>query len=206
MPRLKRGEQVVLATHNAGKLREFALLLGPSGIEVISAGDLGLPEPDETGDSFAANALLKADAAQQATGRPALADDSGVDVAGLDGAPGIYAARWAGPEKDFGQAMRRVHDELAARFGSFEQADKRAAFVACLALVRPEGERATFEGRCEGTLVWPPRGDGGFGYDPMFVPDGDTRTFGEMSAGEKKALSHRARAFAALKQACLDDA
>lgn len=206
MPRLKRGEQVVLATHNAGKLREFALLLGPSGIEVISAGDLGLPEPDETGDSFAANALLKADAAQQATGRPALADDSGVDVAGLDGAPGIYAARWAGPEKDFGQAMRRVHDELAARFGSFEQADKRAAFVACLALVRPEGERAIFEGRCEGTLVWPPRGDGGFGYDPMFVPDGDTRTFGEMSADEKKAFSHRARAFAALKQACLDDA
>ncbi|WGF86435.1 RdgB/HAM1 family non-canonical purine NTP pyrophosphatase [Marinivivus vitaminiproducens] len=203
MTRLHRGERVVLATHNAGKLREFDMLLAPLGIEVVSAGSLGLAEPEETGDSFAANAILKAEAAVAATGLPALADDSGVSVAGLGGAPGIYSARWAGPGKDFAIAMRRVRDELAGRFGSFERADRRGAFIACLAIVRPGGERATFEGRCDGTLVWPPRGEGGFGYDPMFVPDGDDRTFGEMTAAEKKAFSHRARALAVLKQACL---
>ena len=199
---------VVIATHNTGKLREMRELLAPHGIEVLSAGDLGLPEPDETGDTFVANALIKARAAASAANRPALADDSGLCVESLDGAPGIYSARWAGETKDFAAAMARVERELRAR-GAVQP--WRGYFVSALALAWPDGHVETFEDRVEGDLVFPPRGTAGFGYDPLFKPDGHTRTFGEMSAEEKhglpadgsRALSHRARAFQALQRACL---
>ena len=199
---------VVIATHNAGKLREMRELLAPHGIEAVSAGDLGLPEPEETGDTFVANALIKARAAEAAANRPALADDSGLCVEGLDGAPGIYSARWAGEAKDFAAAMARVERELRAR-GAVPP--WRGYFVSALALAWPDGHVETFEDRVDGDLVFPPRGTAGFGYDPLFKPDGHTRTFGEMSAEEKhglpadgsRALSHRARAFQALQRACL---
>jgi XTP/dITP diphosphohydrolase len=181
-------------------------LLSPRGIEAVSAGELGLPEPEETGTTFAENARIKARAATQATGLPAFADDSGLAVAALNGAPGIYSARWAGDDKNFARAMRTIEDKLSA----LKTSDRRAEFVAALCLAWPDGHTEDFEARVAGTLVWPPRGEQGFGYDPMFLPDGFDRTFGEMSADEKhglpprgKGLSHRARAFMELARACL---
>lgn len=203
---------VVIATHNAGKLAEMRDLLGPFGIAASSAGELGLPEPDETGTTYAENASLKAQAATQASGLPALADDSGLAVDALDGAPGLFSARWAGPAKDFAAAMARVERELARR-GATTAERRRAHFVSALVIAWPDGREELFEGRVHGALVWPPRGGAGFGYDPMFQPDGHARTFGEMSATEKhgldggaaepEPLSHRARAFRQLAQACL---
>lgn len=187
----------MIASHNPGKLREIADLLAPHGLSVVSAGDLGLGEPEETGASFDANARLKALAATAGAGLPALADDSGLAVAALDGRPGIYSARWAGPERDFAVAMSRVEEELAA------QSDRRAHFVCVLALAWPDGRCETFEGRIDGQLVWPPRGDRGFGYDPMFLPDGHDLTFGQMDPTLKHAISHRARAFEAFLAAQL---
>ncbi len=195
-------DRLVIATHNAGKLAEFRELFAPHGIAVLSAGELGLPEPEETGTSFAANARLKAEAAVRGAGLPALADDSGLCVDALDGAPGIYSARWAGPEKDFAGAMARIEALLAER-GAATPPARRAHFIAALALVWPDGRVEAVEGRVDGTLVHPPRGTSGFGYDPVFLPDGHDRTFGEMPAEEKhglpadggQALSHRARAF-----------
>jgi XTP/dITP diphosphohydrolase len=201
--------QIVAATHNKGKLAEFRDLLDPYGIEVVGAGALGLPEPEETGDTFVANALIKARAATEATRMISLADDSGICVVGLDGAPGIYSARWAGGGgKDFAPAMARIARELEARSAVKPW---RAYFVSVLALAWPDGHVETFEGRVDGDLTYPPRGTAGFGYDPMFIPDGYGRTFGEMTAAEKHglpadgslALSHRARAFQLLAQACL---
>ena len=186
--------RLLIATHNPGKLREFEFLLEPHGLEVVGAAAFGLPEPEETGITFEANALLKARAAALASGLPALADDSGIVVAGLDGAPGIHSARWAGPERDFDQAITRVLDGLAQRFGSFAAADKRAAFVAVLCLCRPDGDHRFFEGWVEGTLIDAPRGARGFGYDPIFVPAGHALTFAEMTAEEKHRISHRRRA------------
>ena len=202
---------IVVASHNSGKVREIVDLLGPFGIAVKSASELGLAEPEETGTTFEANAILKAKAAAGASGLVALADDSGLAVDALDGAPGIFSARWAGQTKDFSIAMRKVEDALAEN-GATTHDKRRAQFVAALALATPQGEVETFTGRVEGTLVWPPRGDKGFGYDPVFLPDGHSRTFGEMSAEEKHgwrpghtdALSHRARAFQLLAQRFLE--
>ena len=196
MPRsLVPGERLVVATHNPGKLREIEVLVAPFGMSVVSAGALGLPEPEETGDTFEANALLKAEAAAAASGLPALADDSGLAVDALGGAPGIYSARWAGPEKDFAAAMGRVEETLAA-LGATSPDARRAHFVAVLALAFPDGGHDLFRGEVHGTLIYPPRGSGGFGYDPMFVPEGHDRTFGEMDPALKQSMSHRARAFA----------
>jgi XTP/dITP diphosphohydrolase len=192
------GRRLVLATHNAGKLREIEALLAPYSIAVVGAGALGLPEPEETGTTFEANAELKARAAAQASGLPALADDSGLVAHALDGAPGIYSARWAGQKRDFAAAMAKVEQELeGAR-------DRRAYFVAVLALAWPEGAVAHWRGEVHGDLVWPPRGDRGFGYDPMFVPAGHAMTFGEMAPADKQRLTHRARAFEKFRQACLE--
>jgi len=197
MRRFKAGDKLVLATHNKGKYRENAALLAPFGLEVLSAGDLGLPEPEETGATFAENAVLKAKAAMAATGLPALADDSGLAVPALGGQPGIHTARWAGPQRDFHLAMQRVHDELGAN------PDRRGFFVCNLSVAWPGGETASFEGRLEGDLVWPLRGDRGFGFDPMFQPKGFAVTFGEMDPKQKEAMSHRALAFAQLCEALL---
>lgn len=197
-PRLFDGERLVLASHNAGKLREIADLMAPYGIQVVSAATLGLPEPEETGTTFVANAELKARAAAQASGLPALADDSGLAVVALDGAPGIYSARWAGPTRDFAVAMARVQHELEARGTT----DRRAYFVAALSLCWPDGHCESFEGRVHGTLSWPPRGNRGFGYDPIFVPDGYRESFGELDPALKHAISHRAQAFRQLEAAC----
>lgn len=186
--------RLVIASHNAGKVREVAELLAPHGIEGVPAAALGLPEPEETGDTFLANAELKARAAVR-SGLPALADDSGLAVAALGGAPGIYSARWAGPDRDFAHAMAKVHDRLGDR-------PREAAFIAALALAWPDGHVESFEGRVEGRLVWPPRGERGFGYDPVFVPDGHDETFGEMDPDAKSRISHRTRAFAKLAAAC----
>jgi XTP/dITP diphosphohydrolase len=194
--RLAPGARVVLASHNPGKLREIAALLAPHGVGIVSAGALGLPEPEETAADFVGNARLKALAASRASSMPALADDSGFSVAALGGAPGVVSARWAGPARDFGAAMARVHDELG------DAPDRRAWFTAALCLAWPDGVTATFLGRAEGSVVWPPRGSQGFGYDPIFVPAGDSRTYGEMPPAEKHATSHRARAFAQLLAAC----
>jgi len=190
-PRAAAGTLVV-ASHNPGKVREIADLLAPHGLRAVSAARLELPEPEETGATFAENAALKAIAAATASGRPALADDSGLAVTALGGRPGIHSARWAGPGKDFAIAMQRVEAELAG------QTDRSAAFICALCLAWPDGRNETFEGRIEGALAWPPRGGRGFGYDPMFVPDGGTLTFGEMDPAAKHAVSHRARAFAKL--------
>ena len=191
-------KKLVIASHNKGKVREIDELLAPFGIEVISAGALGLPEPEETGTTFEANAELKALAAATAAQLPALADDSGLVVHALNGDPGIYSARWAGPAKDFSLAMRKVEDALAAKKAS----DRGAYFVAALTLAWPDGHRETFRGEVHGTLVWPPRGDKGFGYDPMFLPEGEGRTFGEIEPVTKHGMSHRARAFEQLVAAC----
>lgn len=209
MTRLTPGTKLVVASHNTGKVWEIRELIAPYGFDAISAGDLGLSEPEETEPSFEGNARLKAVAAAQGSGLPALADDSGLDVAALDGAPGIYSARWAGPTKDFGLAMRRVHDALAERGawdGGADGVGPRANFISVLCLAWPSGEYRMFEGRVFGTLVWPPRGGNGFGFDPMFIADGETLTFGEMEPAAKYAISHRTRAFEAFKRACLMEA
>ncbi len=183
--------RLVVASHNEGKVREIAELLSAFDLDVVSASSLGLPEPEETEPTFAGNAILKAEAALRASGLPALADDSGLSVTALDGAPGIYSARWAGPTKDFAAAMQRIQNELTAKGAT----DRSARFTCDLALARPGLPVEVFEGVTEGELVWPPRGKRGFGYDPVFVPAGHTRTFGEMQAEEKLPLTHRAKAF-----------
>jgi len=190
--RLFAGDRLVVASHNQGKLREIIELLAPLGIKALGASELGLPEPEETGSSFADNATLKAEAAAKGAGLPALADDSGLCVPALDNAPGIYSARWAGPSKDFRIAMRRVEEELR----DTESHDMRAFFVCALALAARGATTQVFEGRVHGSLQFPSRGDKGFGYDPIFVPEGYRMTFGEMSPADKHAMSHRARAFA----------
>ncbi|MGH7045226.1 MAG: RdgB/HAM1 family non-canonical purine NTP pyrophosphatase [Stellaceae bacterium] len=195
MTRAFIGDRLVIASHNPGKVVEIGELLLPFEVAAVSAASLGLPEPEETGDSFEANAELKARAATEKSGLPALADDSGLVVPALDGAPGIYSARWAGPERDFAAAMARVERELGDR-------DRAAQFIAVLALAWPDGEVALFRGEVAGHLVWPPRGERGFGYDPMFLPDGGAETFGEMNPAAKHLVSHRARAFAKLVDAC----
>ena len=202
--------KLVIATHNPGKLAEMRELLAPYGIDAISAGELKLPEPDETGMSFRENARIKAEAAATASGLPAFSDDSGLAVDALDGAPGIYSARWAGPDKNFPRAMETIEQKLGAR-GATTPERRKAQFVSALCVAWPDGHAEEFEARVDGTLVWPPRGDQGFGYDPMFLPDGHTRTFGEMPSEEKhglpprgKGLSHRARAFVKLAEACLE--
>jgi XTP/dITP diphosphohydrolase len=196
---LPAGARLVVATHNPGKLREIADLLRPYRIEAVSAGALGLPEPQEDAPDFVGNARIKAVRAAGASGLPALADDSGFCVAALSGAPGVHSARWAGPGKDFSAAMARVREQMADGVG------RRAWFVAALCLAWPDGDTETFVGRVDGEVVWPPRGERGFGYDPMFLPRGGTLTFGEMDPGQKHAVSHRARAFAQLVAACFQN-
>ncbi len=202
--------KVVIATHNPGKLVEMRELLAPHGIEAISASELNLPEPEETGSTFLENAHIKAAAAARAAQLPALADDSGLTVDALGGEPGIYSARWAGPDKDFARAMRVIDEKLRMKNAN-DASERRGAFVAALSVVWPDGHEEAIEGRVEGTLVWPPRGSKGFGYDPMFLPDGHDRTFGEMTSDEKHGLpprgmglSHRARAFLKLSERILD--
>jgi XTP/dITP diphosphohydrolase len=204
---LQTGETLVVATHNAGKAREFAALFAPYGVATVSAGSLGLPSPDETGTTFEENALIKARAAADASRLPALSDDSGLVVDALDGAPGVWSADWAGP--GFQVAMQAVEDGLR-KAGASTEAERTARFVAVLCLAFPDGGHQTFRGEVDGTLVWPPRGTNGFGYDPMFVPEGYEQTFGEMPNDAKQgwshgdgALSHRARAFAAFAAARL---
>ena len=184
---LDRG-RLVLATHNPGKVVELAELLNPHRLDVVAAGELGLPEPDETETSFIGNARLKALSAATLSGLPAIADDSGLGVDGLGGAPGIYSARWAGPGKDFAVAMARVNDELGTQ-------PRTAHFICALCVAWPDGHTEVVEGRVDGTLVWPPRGGNGFGYDPMFLMDGKAQTYGEMPRAEKEEDTHRARAF-----------
>jgi len=191
MARRFAGSRLVIASHNPGKLVEIGALLAPYRVEALGAAELGLAEPEETGATFEANAALKAHAAAQTANLPALADDSGLVVPALGGAPGIYSARWAGPERDFTVAMERVNRELGDK-------DRSAVFVSVLALAWPDGEDALFRGEVYGTLIWPPRGENGFGYDPIFIPDGYRITFGEMAPEEKYQLDHRARAFAKL--------
>jgi XTP/dITP diphosphohydrolase len=202
--------KLVIATHNPGKLAEMTELLAPHGVEAISAGALGLGEPEETGDSFRANARIKAIAAASAARLPAFADDSGLAVEALDGAPGIFSARWAGPAKDFTAAMSQIERLLQER-GATAPAQRKAHFVSALCVAWPDGHLEEVEATADGTLVWPPRGSAGFGYDPMFLPDGHDRTFGEMTSLEKHGLpplglglSHRARAFVKLAEICLD--
>ena len=202
--------KLVIATHNPGKLAEMKELLAPYGIEAVSAGELGLAEPDETGKDFRSNAAIKAIAAAQATKLPSFADDSGIVVDALDGAPGIYSARWAGPNKDFNAAMAQIERLLQER-GATTPAKRTAHFVSALCVAWPDDHLEEVEARVDGTLVWPPRGTAGFGYDPMFLPDGHDRTFGEMTSIEKHGLpplglglSHRARAFVKLAEICLD--
>lgn len=189
-------KRLVIASHNSGKVREIADLLRPFAVEVVSAADLGLPEPEETGTTFAANSELKARAAAAGSGLPALADDSGIAVSALGGEPGVLSARWAGPDRDFGAAMARVHEALG------NSPDRSARFVCVLTLAWPDGHVESFEGTVEGTIVWPPRGERGFGYDPIFVPNGHDITFGEMDPDAKHRISHRAFAFRKLIGAC----
>ena len=198
MARRFAGKKLVIATHNPGKAREIADLLAPFGVEVVTAGALNLPEPEETGTTFAANAAIKAAAAAKVSGLPALADDSGLEVAALGGRPGVQSARLAGPAKDFARAMRAIEDELK------DKPDRRANFICALALCWPDGHCEVFEGRVDGALIWPPRGTQGFGYDPVFVADGHVITFGEMDPAEKHAISHRANAFRELVAACFE--
>jgi len=190
--------KLVIASHNAGKVREIGALLAPFDTDVVSAGELDIVEPEETGTTFIANASLKAHASAQASGLPALADDSGLVVPALNGDPGIYSARWGGPTKDFGLAMQKVEDALQEKGA----ADRSAYFVCALCLAWPDGHEEVFEGRVDGTLIWPLRGEHGFGYDPMFLPEGGTLSFGEMDPDAKHAISHRADAFKQLVDAC----
>jgi XTP/dITP diphosphohydrolase len=194
---LAPGGRLVLASHNQGKLAEMAALMQPFGIEMVSAGSLGLPEPEETAPDFYGNARLKAQSAAQGSGLPSLADDSGFCVAALGGAPGVFSARWAGPAKDFAAAMARVNQERA------QSPETRAWFVCVLSLAWPDGETASFYGRVDGDVVWPPRGTLGFGYDPIFAPLGGALTYGEMPPAQKHATSHRARAMAQLIRTCM---
>jgi XTP/dITP diphosphohydrolase len=201
--------RLLIATHNLGKLWEMRGLLEPFGLDSVAAGELGLVEPDETGASFRENARIKAEAAARAAHLPAFSDDSGLAIDALGGAPGIHSARWAGPNRDFRAAMEKINEKLQARGAVTPQA-RRAHFMAALCVAWPDGHLEEFEGRVDGTLVWPPRGDKGFGYDPMFLPDGHDLTFGEMMSVEKhrlpptgRGLSHRARAFLKLAEACL---
>ena len=194
----------MVASHNPGKVREILDLVAPHGLSVVSAAELGLPEPEETGATFADNARLKAEAAAHKAGLPALSDDSGLEVEALGGAPGIYSARWADASKNFAGAMQRVADEVRQR-GGWQEPGPRANFIAVLCLAWPDGEVAVFEGKVYGHLVWPPRGTRGFGYDPMFVADGHALTFGEMEPDAKHAISHRARAFQRFARACLGE-
>jgi XTP/dITP diphosphohydrolase len=198
MTRRFDGGRLVVASHNPGKVREIDDLLRPFDVEPVSAGELGLPEPVEDGLTFEANAILKAEAAANQSGLPALSDDSGLAVTALDGAPGIFSARWGGPEKDFQHAMQRVQEEIG------ENPDRSAQFVCALALAWPDGHVETFLGSVDGTLVWPPQGDRGFGYDPMFMPLGGDETFSEMDQVHKHAISHRADAFRKLVTACFE--
>lgn len=191
--------KLVIASHNAGKVREIGALLEPFNVEVVSAGTLNLDEPEETGETFVDNALLKAHAAAKASGLPSLADDSGLSVWALSGAPGIYSARWAGPDKDFTVAMKKVEELMRGA------EDRAAAFICALALAWPDGHAEVFEGSVSGEIVWPPRGDKGFGYDPIFVADGETQTFAEIDPARKHAMSHRADAFHQLVAACFAD-
>jgi XTP/dITP diphosphohydrolase len=193
-------QELVIATHNKGKMREIADLLQPYISKFISAGELGLPEPEETATTFVGNAILKAKVAAIASGKCALADDSGVSVTALNGDPGIYSARWAGPGKDFNVAMKKVYEALG------DAKDRSAAFICVLALAWPDGHVETFEGRIEGNIVWPPRGDKGFGYDPIFVPKGQTKTYAEIEPAEKHKTSHRAKAFEKLVHSCFKGA
>lgn len=196
MPRRLAARRLALATHNPGKLVEIAALVAPFGLATVGADALGVPEPEETGATFEENAALKACVVARASGLPALADDSGLVVPALGGAPGIHSARWAGPTRDFAAAMRRVETALGSR-------DPAARFVAALSVAWPDGHVETFRGEVRGRLVFPPRGARGFGYDPIFVPEGRTQTFGEMEPAAKHAMSHRAAAFAKLAAACL---
>jgi XTP/dITP diphosphohydrolase len=203
-------DRLVIATHNPGKLVEMRDLLAIYGVDAVSAGELGLPEPKETGKTFRANARLKAEAAAKASGMASFADDSGLAVDALNGDPGIYSARWAGPDKDFLLAMNEVRTRLMEQ-GAKAPERRRAQFVSALCVAWPDGHLEEFEAKVHGTLVWPPRGTKGFGYDPMFLPDGQTQTFGEMSSEDKhglpprgRGLSHRARAFLKLAEACLE--
>lgn len=191
--------RLVVASHNQGKVREISDLIAPWNLYAVSAGELNLPEPEETETTFVGNALLKARAAAKGSGLPALADDSGLCVEALGGDPGVYSARWAGPDKDFSRAMEEVHRRLQALPG----ASTAAWFVCVLALAWPDGEEIAFEGRVDGNIVWPARGTKGFGYDPIFVPTGHQLTFGEMDPAAKHEMSHRARAFAKFVEACL---
>jgi XTP/dITP diphosphohydrolase len=209
--KLRRGDRLVLATHNAGKLSELKELLEPFGLELLSAADLGLPEPDETGTTFAENARIKAHATAEAAGELALADDSGLCVDAIGGKPGVFTANWAsnGPVRDYGVGMRRVEDALQAA-GATTPKERRGSFNATLCLAHPDGRDVLFEGKVDGTLVWPPRGDKGFGFDPVFMPDGYDVTFGEMPSEKKHSwspgqagLSHRARAFAKFVEGAL---
>ena len=201
--RLIKGMRLVAATHNPGKVPEIEALLG-GHYEVVTAGALNLPEPDETETTFAGNALLKARHAADRSGEVALADDSGLSVAALDGAPGIFSARWAGPDKDFAFAMRKVEERLEEIGSPNDDSGRRAWFTSALAVAWPDGPAVVVEGRVEGRLTFPPRGDRGFGYDPIFIPDGYDQTFGEMDPALKDSLSHRARAFEKLKAALID--
>lgn len=200
MARTFDGQKLVIASHNEGKVREINELLAPFGVQAISAGSLGLPEPVEDGDTFIANAEIKALAAATASGLPALSDDSGLEVAALGGEPGIYSARWAGPDKDFNIAMKDVHTKMAGAD------DKSANFTCALTLAWPDGHMESFEGKVFGTITWPMRGDKGFGFDPIFIPSGFTQTFAEMEPIAKHAMSHRADAFKQLIDACFNSA
>ncbi len=201
--KLLRGEKLVVASHNERKVREIMALIDPYGLSAVSAGSLNIAEPVEDGVTFSENAILKAVACAKASGLVALADDSGLEVEGLDGAPGIYSARYGGEGRDFGAAMQRIHEELSAR-GFDETSERRANFTCVLAIAHPNGETKCFEGKVFGHLVWPGRGSRGFGYDPIFVADGETVTFGEMDPDEKDKISHRAKAFALFKAECLE--
>jgi XTP/dITP diphosphohydrolase len=202
--RLQRGDRLVVASHNPGKVWEINQLIAPYGFAAVAAKDLGLSEPVETETTFQGNAQLKALFAAKGSGLPALADDSGIEIDALDGAPGVYTADWAGPERDFSIAMRRVHDELVKRL-AWNGEPLRANFISVLCLGWPDGDTELFEGKVYGHVVWPPRGTNGFGYDPIFVADGQTLTFGEMEPAKKYAISHRTRAFDVFKRACLED-
>lgn len=201
--KLKPGDRLVVASHNPGKVREIADLLAHCGVDIVSAAELELPEPAEDGKTFIANAELKARSAADASGLPAIADDSGLEVDALDGAPGLYSARWAGPGKDFSFAMLRVENALE-QAGALTPGTRRANFTCALALAWPDGGCDKFEGKVFGSLVWPPKGERGFGYDPMFLPDGGTLTFGQMDPDAKHAISHRAKAFEQFAAACLE--
>ena len=199
MTRKFEGKKLLVATHNRGKLEEIADLLKPYGVEVVGAAEMDLPEPEETEQTFSGNALIKARAACEATGAPALSDDSGLEVTALGGMPGVHTAIWAGEPRDFYVAMEKVETLLK----EIEATDRSARFVSTLAIVWPDGHEEVFEGTVEGELVWPPRGEQGFGFDPVFVAKGETETFGEMDPAKKHAMSHRADAFAKLKAALL---